>query len=204
MTLLALSFLTSGVMLSMLCAGAGLVFAFFLIFAVIKASPGNARMQEIAGAIQEGAKAYLNRQVMTISAIALVIFILLFIWKDHATAVGFLVGAVCSLSAGFIGMRIAVLANSRTTQAATKSRTTAMRVAFNGGAVTGLLVVGLALLSVGIFYTVAGKMIGHEPAVRSLIGLALGASLISVFARLGGGIYTKAADVGADRTAADR
>ena len=198
MTLLALSFLTSGVSLSMLCAAAGLVFAFFLIFAVIKASPGNARMQEIAGAIQEGAKAYLNRQVMTISAIAVVIFILLFIWKDHATAAGFLVGAACSLSAGFIGMRIAVLANTRTTQAATKSRTAAMRVAFNGGAVTGLLVVGLALLSVGIFYTVAGKMIGHEPAVRSLIGLALGASLISVFARLGGGIYTKAADVGAD------
>ena len=198
MTLLALSFLTSGVSLSMVCAVAGLVFAFFLIFAVIKSSPGNARMQEIAGAIQEGAKAYLNRQVITISAIAVVIFILLFIWKDHATAVGFLVGAACSLSAGFIGMRIAVLANTRTTQAATKSRTAAMRVAFNGGAVTGLLVVGLALLSVGIFYTVAGKMIGHEPAVRSLIGLALGASLISVFARLGGGIYTKAADVGAD------
>ena len=95
-------------------------------------------------------------------------------------------------------MRIAVLANTRTTQAATKSRTAAMRVAFNGGAVTGLLVVGLALLSVGIFYTLAGKMIGHDLAVRSLIGLALGASLISVFARLGGGIYTKAADVGAD------
>ena len=182
----------------MLCAAAGLVFAFFLIFAVIKSSPGNARMQEIAGAIQEGAKAYLNRQVITISAIAVVIFILLFILKDHATAAGFLVGAVCSLSAGFIGMRIAVLANARTTQAATKSRTAAMRVAFNGGAVTGLLVVGLALLSVGIFYTVAGKMIGHEHAVRSLVGLALGASLISVFARLGGGIYTKAADVGAD------
>ena len=198
MTLLALSFLSSGITLSMLCAVAGLVFAFFLIFSVIKASPGNARMQEIAGAIQEGAKAYLNRQVITISAIAVVIFILLFFFKDHPTAIGFVVGAACSLAAGFIGMRIAVLANTRTTQAATKSRTAAMRVAFNGGAVTGLLVVGLALLSVGIFYTVAGKMIGHEAAVRSLIGLALGASLISVFARLGGGIYTKAADVGAD------
>jgi K(+)-stimulated pyrophosphate-energized sodium pump len=198
MTFLALSFLSSGVSLSMLCAVAGLVFAFFLIFSVIKASPGNARMQEIAGAIQEGAKAYLNRQVMTISAIAVVIFILLFIWKDHATAIGFVVGATCSLSAGFIGMRIAVLANTRTTEAATKSRAAALRIAFNGGAVTGLLVVGLALLSVGIFYTVAGKMIGHDLAVKSLIGLALGASLISVFARLGGGIYTKAADVGAD------
>jgi K(+)-stimulated pyrophosphate-energized sodium pump len=198
MTFFALSILTSGVSLSMLCAAVGLVFAFVLIFSVIKASPGNDRMQEIAGAIQEGAKAYLNRQVITISSIAAVIFILLFISKDHATAVGFLVGAACSLSAGFIGMRIAVLANTRTTQAATKSRTAALRIAFNGGAVTGLLVVGLALLSVGIFYTVAGKMIGHDLAVKSLIGLALGASLISVFARLGGGIYTKAADVGAD------
>src|SRR5450432_2854888 len=199
MTLLALSILDSGVSLAMLCAAAGLVFAFILIFSVIRASPGNARMQEIAGAVQEGAKAYLHRQVVTISAIAAVIFVLLFIWKDHATAIGFVVGAACSLSAGFIGMRIAVLANIRTTQAAaTRSRTAAMRVAFNGGAVTGLLVVGLALLSVGTFYTVAGQMIGHDLAVKSLIGLALGASLISVFARLGGGIYTKAADVGAD------
>ena len=198
MTLFALSILTSGVSLSMLCAVVGLVFAFVLIFYVIKASPGNDRMQEIAGAIQEGAKAYLNRQVVTISSIAVVIFILLFFFKDHASAVGFVVGAACSLSAGFIGMRIAVLANTRVTQAATKSRTAALRIAFNGGAVTGLLVVGLALLSVGIFYTVAGNMIGHDAAVKSLIGLALGASLISVFARLGGGIYTKAADVGAD------
>ncbi|MDQ3117613.1 MAG: sodium-translocating pyrophosphatase [Verrucomicrobiota bacterium] len=201
MTLFALSFLSSGITISMLCAVAGLVFAFFLILAVSKASPGNARMQEIAAAIQEGAKAYLNRQVITISAIATVIFVLLFLFmKDGAgaTAVGFLIGAFCSLVAGYIGMRIAVLANVRTTQAASSSRTKALRVAFNGGAVTGLLVVGLALLSVGIFYTIAGKMIGHELAIRSLIGLALGASLISVFARLGGGIYTKAADVGAD------
>ncbi len=201
MTLFALSFLSSGITISMLCAVAGLVFAFFLILAVSKASPGNARMQEIAAAIQEGAKAYLNRQVITISAIAAVIFVLLFLFmKDGAgaTAVGFLIGAFCSLIAGYIGMRIAVLANVRTTQAASTSRTKALRTAFNGGAVTGLLVVGLALLSVGIFYTIAGKMIGHELAIRSLIGLALGASLISVFARLGGGIYTKAADVGAD------
>jgi K(+)-stimulated pyrophosphate-energized sodium pump len=198
MTYFALTILTSGIKLSMVCALAGLAFAFYLIRLILKASPGNERMRQIAGAIEEGAKAYLNRQVITISAIAAVIFVLLFIWKDRSTAVGFLVGAVCSLSAGFIGMRIAVLANTRTTQAASTSRGAALRIAFNGGAVTGLLVVGLALLSVGIFYTLARKMIGHDAAVHSLVGLALGSSLISVFARLGGGIYTKAADVGAD------
>jgi K(+)-stimulated pyrophosphate-energized sodium pump len=198
MTFLALTFLESGVPLSMVCAVLGLVFAFFLIKAVIKLSPGNERMRQIAGAIEEGAKAYLKRQVVTISAIAGVIFVLLWIFRDKFTALGFLIGAFCSLAAGYIGMRIAVLANTRTTQAASQSRPAAMRVAFNGGAVTGLLVVGLALLSVGIFYTLAKNWVGHEMAVKSLVGLALGSSLISVFARLGGGIYTKAADVGAD------
>src|SRR5882762_7624654 len=198
MTFLALNLLDSGVQLSMLCAVIGLIFAFVLIAIVARSPAGNERMREISGAVQEGAKAYLNRQVVTISVIAVIIFILLFIFKDHPTAIGFVVGAFCSLSAGFIGMRIAVIANVRTTQAATSSSTRAMRMAFNGGAVTGLLVVGLALLSVSIFYTVADKMVGHDMAIRSLVGLALGASLISVFARLGGGIYTKAADVGAD------
>src|ERR1700675_1975087 len=131
MILLALTILRSGVWLSMLCALAGLGFAFFLIRSILSASPGNERMQQIAGAIQEGAKAYLNRQVMTISAIAAVIFVLLFIFKDHATAIGFVIGAACSLAAGYIGMRIAVLANTRTTQAAaTRSRSAALRVAF--------------------------------------------------------------------------
>src|SRR3979411_712495 len=198
MTFLALDILKSGVPLSMICAGLGLLFAFFLIKAVIRLSPGNERMRQIAGAIEEGAKAYLKRQVRSISVIGAVICILLFIFRDKATAAGFLIGAFCSLAAGYIGMRIAVLANTRTTQAATQSRSAAMRVAFNGGAVTGLLVVGLALLSVGIFYTLANRWLGHDMAVRSLVGLALGSSLISVFARLGGGIYTKAADVGAD------
>src|SRR2546423_480463 len=198
MPIFALNLLDSGVPLSMICASIGLVFAFILIAMVRRAPAGNERMREISAAVQEGAKAYLNRQVVTISVIAAVIFVLLFFFKDHPTGVGFIVGAFCSLSAGFIGMRIAVIANVRTTQAATESSTRALRMAFNGGAVTGLLVVGLALLSVSIFYTLANKMIGHSMAVRSLVGLALGASLISVFARLGGGIYTKAADVGAD------
>ena len=198
MTFFALSILDFGVTLSMLCAAAGLVFAYFLIQAVIRRSPGNERMREIASAVEEGAKAYLRRQVITISSIAAVIFILLFWRMGGANALGFLIGASCSLAAGYIGMRIAVKTNVRTAQAASHSRTIAMRVAFNGGAVTGLLVVGLALLAVAIFYTIAGKMVGHDAAVHSLIGLALGSSLISVFARLGGGIYTKAADVGAD------
>lgn len=198
MSILALDLLKSGVPLSMVCAVIGLVFAIGLIMRILKCSAGNERMREISAAVQEGAKAYLNRQVVTISVIAALLFILLFFFKDHATAAGFLIGAFCSLAAGYIGMRIAVLANARVTQAATNSTTSALRVAFNGGAVTGLLVVALALLSVGIFYTAASSMIGHQSAVRSLVGLALGASLISVFARLGGGIYTKAADVGAD------
>ena len=197
MTFLAASILEMGVTLSMVCAVAGLAFAFFLIKAIISKSAGNERMREIAAAVEEGAKAYLRRQVVTISAIAAVIFILLFLFKDGATAIGFVIGAFCSLAAGYIGMRIAVLANVRTAQAASGTRTAALRVAFNGGAVTGLLVVGLALLSVGIFYTIAKSMVpGRE--IASLVGVALGASLISVFARLGGGIYTKAADVGAD------
>src|SRR5881227_2168438 len=198
MNFLALNLLSSGVPLSMVCAVVGLAFAFFLIAAVARSPSGNERMREISGAVQEGARAYLNRQVITISSIAVIIFILLFIFKDRPTAIGFMIGAFCSLSAGYIGMRIAVVANVRTTQAATVSITKALRMAFNGGAVTGLLVVGLALLAVSIFYSVVARMIGPQMAINSLVGLALGASLISVFARLGGGIYTKAADVGAD------
>ncbi|PYJ16964.1 MAG: sodium-translocating pyrophosphatase [Verrucomicrobia bacterium] len=198
MILFGLTILNSGVPLSMLCAVIGLAFAFFLILAIMRHSSGNERMREISAAVQEGAKAYLNRQVKTISVIAVAIFILLFIFKDHPTAIGFVIGAFCSLAAGFIGMRVAVLANVRTAQAASIARLNALRMGFNGGAVTGLLVVGLALLSVSIFYTIAAKMIGSDAAIRSLVGLALGGSLISVFARLGGGIYTKAADVGAD------
>src|SRR5262249_33165665 len=193
MIFLAFNILTAGVPLSMVCAVIGLAAAFYLIAVVVRSPSGNERMRQIAGAVQEGAKAYLNRQVITISSIAVIIFILLFIFKDRPTAVGFVIGAFCSLSAGFIGMRIAVVANVRTTQAATMSITKALRMAFNGGAVTGLLVVGLALLAVSIFYSVVSHIVGTQTAINSLVGLALGASLISVFARLGGGMLIDSA-----------
>jgi len=192
-----MSFLTSyGIPLSIVLGILGLGYAIVLIKKIMSASPGNDDMKRVAGAIQEGAGAYLRRQVRSVSIIAVAITILLFIWKQSLPVpVGFLIGAVCSMIAGFIGMRIAVVANVRTTQAATEGPLPALRIAFNGGAVTGLLVVGLALVSVAVFFIVMG---GGEKAIDSLVGLALGASLVSVFARLGGGIYTKAADVGAD------
>lgn len=189
--------LSQGIPLSLACAVVGLVAAIIMISMVLRSPAGNDRMRQIAGAIQEGAKAYLNRQIATISVISIVIFGLVAWLRDLPTALGFLLGAVCSLLAGYIGMRIAVVANVRTAQGATISRKKALQAAFNGGAVTGLLVVGLALLSVGIFWLVMSK-VSPDKAIASLVGVALGASLISVFARLGGGIYTKAADVGAD------
>ncbi len=195
--LAASSLENTGIPLAIACALVGLGYAAFLIKSIVSSPAGNERMRQIAGAIQEGAKAYLGRQVRTISIIAVVLAVLLAIFKDAWTAGGFVLGAVCSLAAGFIGMRIAVVANVRTAQGATESRQKALRAAFNGGAVTGLLVVGLALLSVGVFWLLMQKL-NPDKALSSLVGVALGASLISVFARLGGGIYTKAADVGAD------
>ncbi|TLD68254.1 sodium-translocating pyrophosphatase [Phragmitibacter flavus] len=188
-----------GIVISIVLGVIGLLYAVVLIKKIMASSPGNELMRKVAGAIQEGAKAYLSRQVRTVSVIAVIITILLYVWKQSlAVPVGFVIGAVCSMIAGYIGMRVAVVANVRTTQAATIGALPALRVAFNGGAVTGLLVVGLALVSVAVFYLVmsAGGHVGA--AIDALVGLALGASLISVFARLGGGIYTKAADVGAD------
>jgi K(+)-stimulated pyrophosphate-energized sodium pump len=191
--------LDSGVWLALVCALVGLGFAYYLVRSVISCSRGNERMIQIASAVEEGARAYLHRQLVSVGLIATVIFVILIFARGFYTSVGFLVGAACSMAAGYIGMRIAVLANSRTAQAAMASKHAALRVAFNGGAVTGLLVVGLALLSVGLYYKIGEAILGsQEKAVNSLVGLALGASLISVFARLGGGIYTKAADVGAD------
>jgi K(+)-stimulated pyrophosphate-energized sodium pump len=192
------AFLTeNGLALAMVCAAVGLAYAFYLIKTIMASPAGNERMKQIAGAIEEGAKAYLGRQVRSISVVAVLVAVLVAWFKDMPTAVGFVLGAVCSLAAGFIGMRLAVVANVRTAQGATESRKKALQAAFNGGAVTGLLVVGLALLSVGIFWAVMSK-INPDKAISSLVGVALGSSLISVFARLGGGIYTKAADVGAD------
>lgn len=197
--LLSTFLLGAGVWLALVCAMVGLGAAYYLVRLVISLSAGNEKMLEIAGAVQEGAKAYLNRQLTSVGLIAAVIFVILIFARGFYTSIGFLLGAGCSMAAGYIGMRIAVLSNSRTAQAATDSTPAALRVAFNGGAVTGLLVVGLALLSVGIYLKIGEAVLGStERAVGGLVGLALGASLISVFARLGGGIYTKAADVGAD------
>ncbi len=187
----------AGLPLAIVCALVGLGYAYYLIQSIIASPAGNDRMREIAGAIEEGAKAYMKRQITSISIIAVVLLVLIAIFKDVPTALGFVLGAVCSLAAGFVGMRIAVLANVRTAQGAVTSRQKALQAAFNGGAVTGLLVVGLALLVVSLFYLVISH-VNPAKASSSLVGVALGASLISVFARLGGGIYTKAADVGAD------
>ncbi len=188
-----------GIVLSLALGLAGLAAAIVLIRLVVSSPAGNDRMAAIAGAVQDGAKAYLNRQVAAVSVIAAVIFVAIGLLRGWTTAGGFVVGAVCSLIAGYIGMMIAVRANVRTAQAATAGPHPALRVAFNGGAVTGLLVVALGLVSVGVFYLAVLKATGDtRTAIDSLVGLALGSSLISVFARLGGGIYTKAADVGAD------
>src|SRR6516164_5491840 len=196
---LATSFsIGAGIWIALICALLALAGAFYLIRMVVGCSPGNDKMRRVAGAIEEGAKAYLNRQLLSVSIIAVIIFFLLGFTRDFFTAFGFVIGAACSMAAGYIGMRVAVISNSRVAQVAATSTEGAARMSFNAGAVTGLLVVGLGLLSVGIFFLVGEQLFGREKAIGSLIGLGLGASLISVFARLGGGIYTKAADVGAD------
>ncbi|HBK90940.1 MAG TPA: sodium-translocating pyrophosphatase, partial [Parvularcula sp.] len=169
---------------------------------VMSLSAGNARMKEIAAAIQEGASAYLKRQYTTITIAGVVVFVILLFALDLTAALGFATGAILSGSAGYIGMLVSVRANVRTTQASSEGLGKGLSVAFRSGAVTGMLVAGLALLGLAGYYAVLTGPLGLAPesreVVNALVALSLGASLISVFARLGGGIFTKGADVGGD------
>jgi K(+)-stimulated pyrophosphate-energized sodium pump len=193
-------FLTDhGVIVALVCAAAAVLYGVLITQRLLSKSPGNERMQEISGAVQEGAKAYLARQYAIIAVVAVPLAVVIAIIQDVDTGIGFVIGGVLSGAAGFIGMNVSVRANTRVAEAARGGVPPALDVAFKGGSVTGLLVVGLALLGVAGYYgilTVAGQ--SDEDAVHALIGLGFGGSLISVFARLGGGIFTKAADVGAD------
>src|SRR5919202_1078665 len=195
-------FSTHPVAFALICAAVAVAYGIGLTVWLLGRPAGSERMQEIARAVQVGAAAYLRRQYMTIALVAIVPFLLLGFYNKlgWGTAVGFLVGAALSAAAGFIGMNVAVRSNVRTAEAARCGLSPALNVAFRAGSVTGLLVVGLGLLGVAGYYWVLTGWLDNSArsAIDDLVGLAFGGSLISVFARLGGGIYTKAADVGAD------
>jgi K(+)-stimulated pyrophosphate-energized sodium pump len=200
--LVASFFNDHAVLFALLCALVAIAYGVYLVFWLLSQPAGSERMQEISRAVQEGAAAYLKRQYTTIALVAIVPFLVLGFYDKlgWGTAVGFLIGAILSAAAGFIGMNVAVRSNVRTAEAAKQGVGPALNVAFRAGSVTGFLVVGLGLLGVAGYYWVLTDWLDHTPdsAIDDLIGLAFGGSLISVFARLGGGIYTKAADVGAD------
>ena len=193
-------FLTDyGIIIALVCAGAALVYGILTSRWLLAKSPGNEEMQRISGAVQEGAQAYLKRQYTIIGYVAIVLAVVLAIALDIETAIGFVIGGTLSAAAGFIGMNVSVRANARVAESARGGISPALDLAFKGGAVTGMLVAGLALLGVAGYY---GALlifdVDEKDAVDALVGLGFGGSLISVFARLGGGIFTKAADVGAD------